>query len=117
MIRWLGETSNSSSGISPPKTPALILTGRSSGRRYRLGDPVEVRLIAADPISGRLELQLMGGGGAATQRKLIFPDELRRLDDDLQLVLIENANPIMGQKIRWFEDPDLADKGVNLHAN
>lgn len=54
---------------------------------------------------------------AATQRKLIFPDELRRLDDDLQLVLIENANPIMGQKIRWFEDPDLADKGVNLHAN
>ncbi|WP_299733084.1 type IV secretory system conjugative DNA transfer family protein [uncultured Tateyamaria sp.] len=52
---------------------------------------------------------------AATQRKLIFADELRRLDDDLQLILIENANPIMARKIRWFEDPDLKDKGVNLH--
>lgn len=53
---------------------------------------------------------------AATQRKLIFTDELRRLDDDLQLILIENADPIMARKIKWYEDPDLKTKGVNLHA-
>jgi type IV secretion system protein VirD4 len=52
---------------------------------------------------------------AATQRKLIYPDELRRLDDDLQLVLIENTNPIIAEKLRWYEDPILKGKGVNLH--
>jgi len=52
---------------------------------------------------------------SATQRKLIYPDELRRLDDDLQLVLIENADPIIADKLRWYEDPILKDKGVNLH--
>lgn len=53
---------------------------------------------------------------AAAQRKLIYPDELRRMDDDLQLVLIENADPILGRKAPWFEDPELAAKGVNLHG-
>ena len=53
---------------------------------------------------------------AATQRKLAYPDELMRLDHDQQLILIENTNPIMATKIKWFEDPELKDKGVNLHA-
>lgn len=52
---------------------------------------------------------------AAAQRKLIYPDELRRLDANLQLVLIENADPIIAEKLRWYEDPILKDKGVNLH--
>ncbi|WP_159976879.1 hypothetical protein [Roseobacter cerasinus] len=34
----------------------------------------------------------------------------------LQLVLIENADPILGRKARWFEDPELAAKGVNRHG-
>jgi len=38
------------------------------------------------------------------------------LDNDLQLILIENANPIMARKIKWFEDPILSVKGVNLHT-
>ena len=37
-----------------------------------------------------------------------------RLPEDKQLVLIENTNPIMATKIKWFEDPDLKSKGVNL---
>ena len=53
---------------------------------------------------------------AAAQRKLVYPDELRRMDNDLQLVLIENARPIIADKHRWFEDPDLASKGVNIHT-
>ena len=52
---------------------------------------------------------------AAAQRKLIYPDELRRLDEDLQLVLIENADPIIAEKLRWHEDPILRTKGVSLH--
>ncbi|GAA6176993.1 type IV secretory system conjugative DNA transfer family protein [Sulfitobacter pacificus] len=53
---------------------------------------------------------------AALQRKLIFPDELRRLDEGMQLVLIENTDPIMAKKIKWFEDPEIKGKGVNTHA-
>lgn len=53
---------------------------------------------------------------AATQRKLAYPDELMRLDQTQQLILIENTNPIMATKIKWFEVPELAARGVNLHT-
>ncbi|WP_274379240.1 type IV secretory system conjugative DNA transfer family protein [Rhodophyticola sp. CCM32] len=53
---------------------------------------------------------------AASQRNLAYPDELRRLPLDRQLLLIENMNPIMARKIRWFRDPELAPKGTNTHA-
>lgn len=53
---------------------------------------------------------------AASQRKLAYPDELIRMSNHEQLILIENNYPIMANKLRWFEDPDLKDKGVNLHA-
>ncbi len=52
---------------------------------------------------------------AASQRKLAYPDELMRLQLDRQLVLIENTDPIMARKLRWYEDPELLAKGVNLH--
>ena len=52
---------------------------------------------------------------AATQRKLAYPDELMRLDQSQQLILIENTNPIMAAKIKWYEVPELAAKGINLH--
>lgn len=52
---------------------------------------------------------------AAAQRKLIFPDELMRLKDRQQLVLVENMHPLMADKVRWFEHPDLKGLGVNLH--
>lgn len=52
---------------------------------------------------------------AASQRKLAYPDELRRLPLDKQIILIENANPIMAEKIKWFDDPMFKDKGVNTH--
>jgi len=52
---------------------------------------------------------------AASQRKLAYPDELRRMPKDLQLLLIEDADPIIARKVRWFEDPAFKDKGVNTH--
>ncbi|WP_224815633.1 type IV secretory system conjugative DNA transfer family protein [Hasllibacter sp. MH4015] len=52
---------------------------------------------------------------AASQRNLAYPDELRRLPLDRQLLLIENMDPIMAKKIRWFEDEELSAKGVNTH--
>ncbi|MEQ9334990.1 ribonuclease R [Thalassobaculum sp.] len=42
------------------------LTGRFHGRVYRLGDPVEVRLIDADPVSGALALEILSGGTQET---------------------------------------------------
>jgi type IV secretion system protein VirD4 len=53
---------------------------------------------------------------AFVQRKLAFPDELMRLPSGKQLIFIENHHPIMGTKVRWFDDPELKALGRNLHA-
>lgn len=52
---------------------------------------------------------------SGAQRKLAYPDELRRMSKDLQLLLIEDSDPIMARKIRWYEDPAFKDKGTNTH--
>lgn len=51
---------------------------------------------------------------SATQRRLIFADELMRLPKEKQLVFIENMDPIQALRRSWFEDPALKGKGVNL---
>lgn len=62
-----------------------------------------------------------GGSGSNTettgeaQRPLIFPDELMRLHDTRQIVLVENMNPISATKVKWYTDPKLKSLGVNLH--
>lgn len=53
---------------------------------------------------------------ASVQRRLAYADELRRMDEDQQLVLVRNCNPIIAQKQNWFEHPELKDLGVNLHT-
>lgn len=53
---------------------------------------------------------------AGIQRKLAYPDELMRLPKDRQLILIENLNPIIATKVPWFENDELKELGVNLHA-
>ncbi len=51
---------------------------------------------------------------SAMQRKLAFPDELMRLPAHRQLILIEHHDPIMGTKVRWFENPALKTLGRDL---
>lgn len=53
---------------------------------------------------------------SVAQRQLAYADELMRLDRSRQLILIENLNPIIGNKVRWFEDDTLKSLGRNLHA-
>ena len=53
---------------------------------------------------------------SATQRRLAFADELRRMDENQQLLLIRKCNPILAEKQDWFLDPELKDLGVNLYA-
>lgn len=53
-----------------------------------------------------------GGGSSSTswsptQRPLVFPDELMRMDRNAQILLIENANPVLGDKALWYEDEEL----------
>jgi ribonuclease R len=45
------------------------LVGRETGHTYRLGDPVEVRLAEADPITGSLLLELLDAGPPAGKRR------------------------------------------------
>lgn len=53
---------------------------------------------------------------SGTQRKLAHPDELMRLSRHDQLLLIDNMNPVIASKRPWFDDPDLREMGVDLHA-
>ena len=53
---------------------------------------------------------------APAQRSLAYADELMTLHHDRELLLVENAYPIQGFKLPWFEDPELKKRGVNLHA-
>jgi type IV secretion system protein VirD4 len=70
-----------------------------------------------------------GGGGAssnsstttsettaAAQRQLAYADELMRMHKGKELILIENLNPIIGHKVKWFEDDTLKALGRNLQA-
>lgn len=52
---------------------------------------------------------------SASQRQLAYADELMRMHETKELILIENLNPIIGTKVRWFEDEDLKALGRNLH--
>lgn len=52
---------------------------------------------------------------AAAQRQLAYADELMRMHETKQLVLIENLNPIIGTKVPWFADDELKLLGRNLH--
>lgn len=42
---------------------------------------------------------------APTQRPLLFPDELMRMDRNAQVLFIENADPVLADKIVWYDDP------------
>ncbi|MBU1828486.1 MAG: type IV secretory system conjugative DNA transfer family protein [Alphaproteobacteria bacterium] len=53
---------------------------------------------------------------AASQRKLMYPDELMRLPKDMQLVFVENMHPLRATKTPWFLDPELNSLGRNLHS-
>ncbi len=53
---------------------------------------------------------------STAQRQLAYPDQLMRMDKGKQLLFVENMNPIIADKVPWFEDAELKDKGVNLHA-
>ncbi len=53
---------------------------------------------------------------AASQRKLIYPDELMRLQATKQIAFIENMHPLIATKTPWFEDDSVKSLGVNLEA-
>ncbi len=44
------------------------LVGSRTGESYRLGDPVEVKLVEAAPIAGALRFEILSGGGAGRKR-------------------------------------------------
>ena len=51
-----------------------------------------------------------------TQRKLIMPDELMRVASHVQLLLVENLDPIAGHKISWHSEARFKGLGVNLRT-
>jgi type IV secretion system protein VirD4 len=48
------------------------------------------------------------------QRQLAFADELMRLKHPQQLLFVEGSNPILANKLPWFDDPQRKALGVNL---
>lgn len=53
---------------------------------------------------------------AATQRKLMYPDELMRLRKGQQIVFFENTHPTIALKTPWFEDSEIKHLGENLET-
>lgn len=53
---------------------------------------------------------------AASQRKLIYPDELMRMHGAKQIVFVENMYPMIAKKTPWFQDSNVKSLGVNLEA-
>jgi len=45
-----------------------------------------------------------------SHRLLLTPDEVMRLPEDAALVFVSNARPILGQKLRYYRDPDFAGR-------
>lgn len=43
---------------------------------------------------------------APTQRPLLFPDELMRMDRSAQVLFVENADPILASKITWHKETE-----------
>lgn len=54
---------------------------------------------------------------SATQRRLAYADELARMQDHEQLLLIANVPPILGHRSPWFADDALKDLGRNLRES
>lgn len=54
---------------------------------------------------------------AASQRKLMYPDELMRLKKGQQIIFFEETHPLIAGKTPWFEDSELKNLGVNLQAD
>lgn len=52
---------------------------------------------------------------SATQRSLLYPDQLMRMDQKKQLVLIDKMNPVIATKTPWFTHPRFKTLGRNLH--
>ena len=50
----------------------------------------------------------MTGEGSAHGRSLFTPDELMRLPDHLELVLLKGQFPALLQKVRYYDDPAFA---------
>lgn len=50
------------------------------------------------------------------QRSLAYPDELMVMKGQQQLLIVGNHNPIMAEKVPWFENTELKHLGVNLKA-
>lgn len=53
-------------------------------------------------------------GTNEAQRQLAYPDELMVLKGHQQLVIVENLDPIPGQKILWYKNAALRQLGVDL---
>lgn len=65
---------------------------------------------------GSSETTTQSDNAAASQRKLIYPDELMRMQQGQQLVLVENMHPLRAKRERWIDNPELKPLGVDLHT-
>jgi type IV secretion system protein VirD4 len=77
-----------------------------------LSESISVAITNA--VGGSSSSRTTGTTTAHAQRSLAFPDELMTLRSDQQLLLIENGDPINAVKVRWFDDPEIKERGVDL---
>jgi type IV secretion system protein VirD4 len=57
--------------------------------------------------SGRQSRRSRGAMLTERSRRLLLPDEVRRLDPDHQLLFLKGMAPVLAKKLRYFEDREL----------
>ncbi|MGH7576779.1 MAG: type IV secretory system conjugative DNA transfer family protein [Longimicrobiales bacterium] len=56
---------------------------------------------------GKMYSRQRGSGQAVSEkgRRLLTPDEVRRLDRDLQLVFVRGCDPLLARRVNYLDDP------------
>ena len=89
------------------------LCGMQTVEKQSLGNSISHVINGSGHVS---DSQGQSNATDTTQRPLMFADELMMMREGKQVVLVDNFNVIPAYKVPWFENPELARLGHNLHA-
>jgi type IV secretion system protein VirD4 len=76
---------------------ATTMAYQTAGSSVSRGGPFSIQTTTSNSISGHL-----------TRRDLLTPDEVMRLDANLEILLRQGAAPVAARKVRYYADPEFS---------
>jgi len=68
---------------------------QTTGTSFSKGGPFSIPTTTSTSTSGHL-----------TRRDLLMPDEVMRLDANLEILLRQGASPVAAREVRYYADPE-----------